>query len=81
MTDRSQKHVQGVVEAEANSIMDKMNAVMVAEYKAKINWKHSKERQGPWPRKTMDSLWFFHGTEMGTMLETLKHVRKILEHR
>ena len=32
-----QKHLKGVVEAEANSIMDEMSAAMVAKHKANIN--------------------------------------------
>ena len=50
---------------------------MAAEFKAKINWDHSKENHGPWPRKTMVNLWFVHGTEM-RMIETLRNVRTVL---
>ena len=35
------------------------------------DWEHSKENEGPWPRKTMVNLWFPHGTEMGLIIETL----------
>ena len=67
------------MEAAANSIMDGMNAAMVENYKAKIKLGTLERSQGPWTRKTIINLWYVHGTEMGTMLKTLIHVRKMLE--
>ena len=57
-----------------------MNTIMDLK-KTQMNWEHSKERQGPWQRKTMINLWFIHGTEMGMMLDTVRHVRTVLEQR
>ena len=58
--------------------MDDIKSAMGAEVQTKINWEHSKENQGLWPRKTMVNLWFDHGTGMGIMIETLKNVREVL---
>ena len=53
--------------------MDDIKAVMGAEGPdKKTNWDHSREIQGPRPRKTMVNLWFVHGTE------TSRNVRKVL---
>ena len=81
MTEWSRKKAQGVVDHEVNKIMDEINAAMGAELKTKINWEHSKEWQGQWPRKTMVNLWFVHGTEIGMMIDTLRNVRNVLEEK
>ena len=65
--------IQGIQDDEATKIMDDISAAMVAEVKAKINWEHLKENQGPWPRKTIVNLWFGHGTEMGMMVQLLEN--------
>ena len=35
------------------------------------DWEHSKENEGPWPRKTHGQLVVPPGTEMGLIIETL----------
>ena len=62
--------------AEANSIIDEMNAAMVENYQAKI--KLGTLQTKSWAvaeKKTIINLWYVHGTEMGTMLKTLIHSR------
>ena len=74
-----EKHIQGIQDDEAKKIMNDICSAMVAEVKANIKWEHSKENQGPWPRKTMVNLLFIQ--EIRMMIETLRNLRKVLTDR
>ena len=72
VTHWSLKHIQGIQEDQAKTILDEVEDAFTAEGKRKIDWAHSKENQGSWPRKTLVNLLFVHGIDMTAMMEILK---------
>ena len=59
-------------------MMDEIEVAITADIKWNIDWTHSKENQWPWPRKTMDNLWFVHSIDMSAIMEALKDVKNML---
>ena len=50
--------------------------MVLLEVRKLIDRDETKHDQGPWPRKTMVSLWFKHDTSLMLMIEILKKMRE-----
>ena len=53
--------------------------MMPQEVRKWIDWEQTRSEQGPWPRKTVLSLWFIHDTALIMMLEIMNMIRDEME--
>ena len=62
-------HIQGIQDNQVKVVLKELEEMMPTESKW-IAWAQTKNYQGPWPKKTMVSLWCMHGT--GKQVSLLK---------
>ena len=79
--DWSTKHIQGIQDDQVKIVLKEIEAMMPTEVKQWIDWAQTKGNQGTWPKKTMVSLWFMHGTGKIMRVEILKMMRVELENK
>ena len=63
---------------QAKRILEEIEVAVATEVKGKSTEPSRKKNHVPWYIKTMVGPWFFHGTEMIIMIETLRNVREVL---
>ena len=77
----SLKHIQGIQHDQVRAVLEEIEKMMLKEATEWIDWALTEESQGPWPRKTMVSLLFVHGTGKLMMVEILKMMRQGVENK
>ena len=81
VTDWSQRHLTGISDDEVKVVFEEIENLMPSDVKQWTNWAQTKESQGLWPRKTMVSLWFVHGTGNMMMIEIFKVMKTKVENK
>ena len=73
--DFTERNIQGITDSQVKTVLDDLEKFMPQEVRKWINWEQTRKAQGPWPGKTMLSMWFKQETGLMMMIEILKMMR------
>ena len=70
---------KGVGQSSKKTVLGDLEKSMPQEVRKWINWEQTTNEQGPWPTRTMLSLWFIHDTGLMMMIEIMQLMRDELD--
>ena len=70
---------KGIIDDEVLMLVSDLEKMVPRRAHKWSDWDQTRKEQGPWPTKTMVSVWFINETNLVTMIELLKVVKEDLE--